>query len=90
MEGDEERAPLLENNGGGKGGAEGSLWRRTWEESKKLWRIVGPATVGRVALYGMCVITQAYAGHLGDLELASISIATNVIVAFNFGLLVNV
>ncbi|MBD4018500.1 hypothetical protein GUI04_05595, partial [Xanthomonas citri pv. citri] len=30
---------------------------------------------------------QAFAGHLGDLELAAISIATSVIVGFDFGLL---
>ncbi|URE17095.1 protein TRANSPARENT TESTA [Musa troglodytarum] len=35
--------------------------------------------IGRLALYGMCVITQAYAGHVGDLELASFSIATTVV-----------
>ncbi|KAK9163887.1 hypothetical protein Syun_004789 [Stephania yunnanensis] len=35
----------------------------------------------------MNVITQAFAGHLGDLELASMSIANTVIVGFNFGLL---
>ncbi|KAK4842837.1 hypothetical protein QYF36_000655 [Acer negundo] len=33
------------------------------------------------------VITQAFAGHLGDLELAAISIVGNVIVGFDFGLL---
>ncbi|KAJ6367262.1 hypothetical protein OIU77_003599 [Salix suchowensis] len=35
----------------------------------------------------MFVITQAFAGHLGDLEFAGISIANNVIVGFDFGLL---
>ena len=57
-------------------------------ESKKLWHIVGPAIFSRIASYSMFVITQAFAGHLGDLELAAISIATSVIVGFDFGLLV--
>lgn len=35
----------------------------------------------------MLVITQAFAGHLGDLELAAISVANNVVVGFDFGLL---
>uniref|UniRef100_A0A5B6YWY7 Protein DETOXIFICATION n=1 Tax=Davidia involucrata TaxID=16924 RepID=A0A5B6YWY7_DAVIN len=61
--------------------------RRIWIESKKLWHIVGPAIFSRIASYSMLVITQAFAGHLGDLELASISIANNVIVGFDFGLL---
>lgn len=58
-----------------------------WVESKKLWHIVGPAIFSRVASYSMNVITQAFAGHIGDLELAAISIANTVIVGFNFGLL---
>lgn len=64
------------------------LLRRAWIESRKLWRIVGPAIFSRLASYSMLVITQAFAGHLGDLELAGISIANNVIVGFDFGLLV--
>ncbi|XP_057794551.1 protein DETOXIFICATION 27-like isoform X2 [Salvia miltiorrhiza] len=58
-----------------------------WEESKKLWHVVGPTVVSRVSNATMNIITQAFAGHLGDLELASISIANNVIVGFNWGLL---
>lgn len=65
-----------------------SLRRRVWIESSKLWQIVGPAIFSRLASYSMLVITQAFAGHLGDLELAAISIANNVIVGFDFGLLV--
>ncbi|KAJ6367264.1 hypothetical protein OIU77_003600 [Salix suchowensis] len=60
---------------------------RVWIESKKLWQIVGPAIFSRLTSYSMLVITQAFAGHLGDLELAGISIANNVIVGFDFGLL---
>ncbi|XVF61543.1 hypothetical protein PTKIN_Ptkin08bG0138100 [Pterospermum kingtungense] len=63
------------------------LAKRVWIESKKLWQIVGPAIFSRLASYSMLVITQAFAGHLGDLELAAISIANNVIVGFDFGLL---
>lgn len=64
-----------------------SLARNFWIESKKLWHIVGPAIFSRLATYSMLVITQAFAGHLGDLELAAISIANNVVVGFDFGLL---
>ncbi|GMY28805.1 protein DETOXIFICATION 27-like [Fagus crenata] len=63
------------------------LASRVWIESKKLWYIVGPAIFSRVASYTMNVITQAFAGHLGEVELAAISIANTVIVGFNFGLL---
>lgn len=65
------------------------LTSRIWIETRKLWRIVGPAIFSRVVSYSMNVITQAFAGHLGEVELAAISIANTVIVGFNFGLLVN-
>ncbi|KAK9270990.1 hypothetical protein L1049_026578 [Liquidambar formosana] len=65
-----------------------SLIRRTWLESKRMWVIAGPSIFSRVAMYSITVITQAFAGHLGDLELAAISIATTVIIAISFGLLV--
>lgn len=86
-EGSESRVALLksphtaEEDGGG-------LKNRVWVETKKLWQIVGPAIFSRLTTYSMLVITQAFAGHLGDLELAAISIVNNVIVGFNFGLLV--
>ncbi|KAI3859109.1 hypothetical protein MKX03_008174 [Papaver bracteatum] len=35
----------------------------------------------------MLVITQAFAGHLGNLELAAMAVSTVVIVGFSFGLL---
>lgn len=62
--------------------------QKVWIESKKLWRVVGPAIFSRIASYSMFVITQAFAGHLGELELAAMSIASNVILGFDFGLMV--
>ncbi|KAF4402226.1 hypothetical protein G4B88_017738, partial [Cannabis sativa] len=64
-----------------------SLGKRVKIESKKLWHIVGPAIFSRVTAYSFFVITQAFAGHLGDLELAAISVAINIIIGFTFGLL---
>lgn len=58
-----------------------------WIESKKLWFIVGPAIFCRISIYSMNIITQAFAGHLGETELAAISIVNNVITGFTFGLL---
>ncbi|CAH9093623.1 unnamed protein product [Cuscuta epithymum] len=66
---------------------EKKLSRRFLVESKKLWQIVGPAIFSRIASYSMFVITQAFAGHLGDLELAAMSIASNVVLGFDFGLM---
>ncbi|GAB4847237.1 Protein DETOXIFICATION 27 [Ancistrocladus abbreviatus] len=69
------------------GDQDGPLVKRVVVESKKLWHIVGPSIFSRIGSYSMIVITQAFAGHLGDLELAAISIANNVIVGLDFGLL---
>ncbi|RZC46900.1 hypothetical protein C5167_039854 [Papaver somniferum] len=60
---------------------------RVWIESKKLWHIVGPTIFSRISSYSMFVITQAFVGHLGNLELAAFALATTVIVGFIFGLL---
>ncbi|KAI4325976.1 hypothetical protein MLD38_031335 [Melastoma candidum] len=93
--GNDKMVPLLKSHRDGEEGlgrdpdGDGqSLGRRVMIESKKLWHIVGPSIISRLASYSMFVITQAFAGHLGDLELAAISISVNVIVGFDFGLLV--
>lgn len=82
----ETKVPLLSRNEEEEE-EEQDLTRKVWIESKKLWHIVGPAIFSRIASYMMLVITQSFAGHLGDLELAAISIANNVVVGFDFGLL---
>ncbi|KAJ4822028.1 Protein DETOXIFICATION 27 [Turnera subulata] len=64
-----------------------NLASRVWIETNKLWQIVGPAILSRVASFTMNIVTQAFAGHLGEVELAAICIANTVIVGFNFGLL---
>ncbi|CAK9320562.1 unnamed protein product [Citrullus colocynthis] len=61
--------------------------RRVWIESKKLWHIVAPAILSRVSTHSVMVTSQAFAGHLGDLDLAAISIALNVIIGFDLGLM---
>ncbi|XP_030949712.1 protein DETOXIFICATION 27-like [Quercus lobata] len=64
-----------------------SLLRQTWLESKKLWAIAGPSIFSRLAMFSMTVITQSFSGHLSDLDLAAISIASTVIIAITFGCL---
>ncbi|GLJ08648.1 hypothetical protein SUGI_0092900 [Cryptomeria japonica] len=63
-----------------------SFVQKFWLESNKLWRIAGPAILYRLAMYGLTVITQEFAGQIGDLELAAISMIINVIWGFNYGL----
>jgi len=69
-------------------GVSSSTIKEIWLESKKLWQIAGPSIFSRLAMFSMTVITQSFAGHLGDLNLASISIATTLIISISFGFLV--
>ena len=66
-----------------------TLARKLWIESEKLWIIVGPSIISRLAEFAMNIVTEAFAGHLGDVELAAISIANTVLVGFIYGLLVS-
>ncbi|KAM7518533.1 hypothetical protein LguiB_017495 [Lonicera macranthoides] len=63
------------------------LISRAWLESKKIWKIAGPSIFGRLSMFSLTVITQSFAGHLGDLELSAISISTTVIISITFGFL---
>ncbi|KAF7141709.1 hypothetical protein RHSIM_Rhsim06G0075700 [Rhododendron simsii] len=65
----------------------GYLIRRILLESKKTWQIAGPSIFTRIALFSLTVITQSFAGHLSDLDLAAISIVTTVIIGITFGFL---
>ncbi|CAA7021657.1 unnamed protein product [Microthlaspi erraticum] len=81
------RIPLLRDQNAAEE-EDGDIKRKIWMETKKLWRVVGPAIFTRVLTYSIFVVTQAFAGHLGELELAAISIVNNVIIGLNFSLFI--
>ncbi|XP_059298836.1 protein DETOXIFICATION 35-like [Lycium ferocissimum] len=54
-------------------------------ETAKLWRIGGPIAFNIICQYGVNSLTNIFVGHLGDIELAAISIAQSVIGTFTFG-----
>ncbi|KGN48721.1 protein DETOXIFICATION 27 [Cucumis sativus] len=83
----EESTPILQSHDRDDDQNSEDLVRRVWIESKKLWYIVGPAILSRVSTHSVMVTSQAFAGHLGDLDLAAISIALNVIIGFDLGLM---
>ncbi|KAG5065822.1 hypothetical protein JHK86_009553 [Glycine max] len=64
-----------------------SLFQRSCSESKKLWHIAAPSIFTRLAMFSITVVTQSLAGHLGDLDLAAISIACTVLISITFGFL---
>lgn len=61
---------------------------RIWEENKKIWKVGFPATLARVTQYGMFVVTQAFIGHFGELQLAGYALIQIVIIRFANGILV--
>jgi hypothetical protein len=86
---DQSAAPLLprlpppEKRGGGR-----RLAREVWEESKKLGEVVGPAVFVNLVFSSMNIVSQSFAGHLGDLDLAAFAMANTVVDGFNFAMLV--
>lgn len=75
---------LLLNNGGNNIG----IFGETWEELKKIWKIAGPSIFCRLAMFSLTIITQSFAGHLSDLDLAAFSIATTLLISLSFGFLI--
>lgn len=64
--------------------------KKSWEESKTTWRIAGPVILTAVLQCTVGFVTVAFAGHLGKLELAAVSIAQGVVEGFGYGILVYV
>ncbi|XP_052204987.1 protein DETOXIFICATION 29-like [Diospyros lotus] len=56
-------------------------------ESKKLWYLAGPAIFTSICQYSLGAITQTFAGHLGTLDLAAVSVENSVIAGFSFGVM---
>ncbi|XP_057848788.1 protein DETOXIFICATION 31 [Cryptomeria japonica] len=63
------------------------LLKASCNESKKLWYLAGPAIFTSLCRYSLGIITQAFAGHIGTLELAAVSIENSVIAGFSQGIL---
>lgn len=59
-------------------------------ESKKLWYLAAPAIFTSLCQFTIGAITYMFAGHLGTIQLAALSVENGVIAAFGFGILVNV
>ena len=57
-------------------------------ESKKLWHLAGPAIFTSVCQYSLGALTQTFAGFVGDLQLAAVSVENSVIANLAFGVMV--
>ncbi|XP_057952977.1 protein DETOXIFICATION 31-like [Malania oleifera] len=63
------------------------FFREFLVESKKLWYLAGPAIFTSLCQYSLGAITQVFAGHVGTLDLAAVSIENSVIAGFSFGVM---
>lgn len=59
--------------------------KRGWEESKRTWHIAGPAILTGIFQFSIGFATVAFVGHLGEVELAAVSIAQAVVEGFAYG-----
>lgn len=65
-----------------------NLRSKTWDESKKMWEIAAPAILTIVSQFSIGFVTVAFVGHLGEVELAAVSVVQNVLEGFVFGIMV--
>ncbi|OVA18626.1 Multi antimicrobial extrusion protein [Macleaya cordata] len=79
--------PLLHDEHKNTTDIDQTLVNRVGLESKKLWKIAGPAIFTAICQYSIGAITQTFIGHVGALELASVSIANSVVTGFAFGIM---
>ncbi|GLT58145.1 hypothetical protein SLA2020_310650 [Shorea laevis] len=83
----EERALQIETPIRGDQVAKQKIAVETWVESKKMWKIAGPAILTSVSQFSIGFVTVASVGHLGVVELAAVSVVTTVIEAFVSGIM---
>ncbi|XP_057426832.1 protein DETOXIFICATION 33 [Lotus japonicus] len=83
--------PLLDNNNSNRLSDEDekplSLVRRFGIESKKLWKIAGPAILTMLCQYSLGAFTLTFVGHVGELDLAAVSVENSCIAGFSFGVM---
>lgn len=66
---------------------EESLNARIWQESRKIWRVAFPAMLSRVTSFGMFVVTQAFIGHISEVQLAGYALIQIITLRFANGIL---
>ncbi|KAK2354651.1 MATE efflux family protein [Trifolium repens] len=64
----------------------GDFTREFIVESKKLWYLAGPAIFTSISQYSLGAVTQVFAGQVGTLQLAAVSIENSVIAGFCLGI----
>ncbi|KAL0351924.1 UNVERIFIED_CONTAM: protein DETOXIFICATION 33 [Sesamum calycinum] len=86
MEGGVKEA-LLEKRHHQEKGGEGFI-KEFGAESKTLWKLSGPAIFTSICQYSLGALTQTFAGQVGEIELAAVSVENSVIAGLAFGAMV--
>ncbi|KAK9287050.1 hypothetical protein L1049_015459 [Liquidambar formosana] len=55
------------------------------DESKKMWSIAGPASLAQVVEFSIGFVTLAFVGHLGEVELAAVSLVQTLVEGLVYG-----
>uniref|UniRef100_A0A0D9XIE3 Protein DETOXIFICATION n=1 Tax=Leersia perrieri TaxID=77586 RepID=A0A0D9XIE3_9ORYZ len=63
------------------------LVRRSWAESKLLWRVAFPAVLVEVLQFSIGFVTASFVGHLGVVELAAVTAVESILEGFAYGVL---
>ncbi|KAF5200492.1 Detoxification-like protein [Thalictrum thalictroides] len=63
------------------------IHRKVLDELKKLWIVAGPAIFTRFSTFGVTIISQAFIGHIGAIELAAFALVQTVLLRFITGIL---
>lgn len=71
----------------GEAEAQLQLKEKVWIESKKMWVVAGPAIFTRFSTFGINVISLAFIGHIGSIELAAYALLFTVFIRFANGIL---
>ncbi|KAI4965827.1 hypothetical protein ZWY2020_048075 [Hordeum vulgare] len=66
----------------------GKMVGKSWQESRLLWHIAFPAILTAVFQFSIGFVTVGFAGHIGEVELAAVTVVQNVIEGFAYGVLV--
>uniref|UniRef100_A0A5B7BCQ4 Protein DETOXIFICATION n=1 Tax=Davidia involucrata TaxID=16924 RepID=A0A5B7BCQ4_DAVIN len=80
-------APLLLNNQSDENERQVGFAKEFGTESKKLWKLAGPAIFTALCQYSLGALTQTFAGFVGELELAAVSVENSVIAGLAFGVM---
>ncbi|KAF3446262.1 hypothetical protein FNV43_RR11441 [Rhamnella rubrinervis] len=82
---DDSKGPLLVSNGEER--EDLGLVKEFGEESKRLWKLAGPAIFTAICQYSLGALTQTFAGLVGELDLAAVSVENSVIAGLAFGVM---